>query len=103
MVSLFSASNVNRILLCGVLTTFTMAVVTPPPAYAQQIGLNDIAFWARIEKLVEKMWKYKDKKDGNKAEHPYFLFLFSNFDWKSNGKRSLSSTSSSLREISDTT
>ena len=66
MFSLFSAFNVNRILLCGVLTTFTMAVVTSPPAYAQQIGLNDIAFWVRIEKLVEKMWKYKDKKDGNK-------------------------------------
>ncbi len=65
MASLFNASNVNRILLCGVLTTFTMAVVTPPPAYAQ-IGFNDIAFWSRMEKLIEKMWKYKDKQDGDK-------------------------------------
>lgn len=65
MVNFCSPLTLNRILLCGVLTTFTMAVVTPPPAYAQ-IGLNDIAFWTRMEKLVEKMWKYKDKKDGNK-------------------------------------
>jgi hypothetical protein len=41
-----------------------VAVITPSPAYA--ITFNDIAFWTRMEKLVEKMWKYKDKKDGNK-------------------------------------
>jgi hypothetical protein len=64
MVSLFKPSFINRLLLCGVLTTFTVAVITPSPAYA--ITFNDIAFWTRMEKLVEKMWKYKDKKDGNK-------------------------------------
>ncbi|CUI18101.1 hypothetical protein PNK_p0047 (plasmid) [Candidatus Protochlamydia naegleriophila] len=30
-----------------------MAVVTPPPAYAQ-IGFNDIAFWTRSEELAKK-------------------------------------------------
>jgi hypothetical protein len=67
MVYFFHPYKFNRIFLCGVLTTFSVAVLTPPPAYAQiNIGLNDVAFAVRMEKLVEKLWKYKEKQDSNK-------------------------------------
>jgi len=62
MVRFFKSSTINRLLLCGVLITFTLAIVNPHPAYAD-LNLNDIAFYTRMEKLAEKMWKYKDRQD----------------------------------------
>lgn len=53
MVCLFKSTVINRVLLCSVLTTFTLAVITPQSAYAD-LSLNDIAFYTRIEKLSEK-------------------------------------------------
>jgi hypothetical protein len=64
MVRFFKSSTFNRLLLCGVLTTFSVAVINPLPTYA--VTLNDIAFWTRMEKLIEKMFKYRDKQDSNK-------------------------------------
>ncbi len=65
MVRFFKSTTINRLLLCSVLTSFTLAVITPQSAYAD-ININDIAFYSRIEKLSEKMRKYKEKQDSNK-------------------------------------
>lgn len=67
MVNLLNSAVANRIFLYSVLATFPLAVLTPPPAYAQfEIGLEDINFGLRIEKHIEKLWKYLDREDSNK-------------------------------------
>lgn len=68
MAYIFNSHKFNNIVLCGVLATFSLAVLTPPPCYAVNAGVNfnDIAFGVRLEKLVEKVIRYKDKGDSNK-------------------------------------
>lgn len=66
MASIFNTPKFNNILLSGVLITFSMAVLTPPPCYAININPNDVAFGIRMEKLVEKVLRYKDKGESNK-------------------------------------
>ncbi len=67
MVYFFNYYQFNRLLLSGVLVTFSMAIIAPPPAYSQiDIGFNDIFFVVRMEKLVEKLWKYQEREDYNK-------------------------------------
>lgn len=67
MVNLLNSSFANRIFLYSILTTFPVAVLTPPPVYAQfDIGIDDINFGLRIEKDIEKLWKYLDREDSNK-------------------------------------
>jgi hypothetical protein len=67
MVNIFKFTAFNKLLLSGILVTFSMAVVNPCPAYTQiNIGLNDVTFALKIKDLVEKVWKYKDKRDTNR-------------------------------------
>lgn len=67
MVNFFKFTYLNRIFLYNILATFPVAVLIPPPAYAQiNQGINEIAFAAKMERLTEKLWKYKEKKDSNK-------------------------------------
>lgn len=69
MVNIFNSSKINSLLLSSILVIFSLAVLTPPPCHAQwfdNITPNDIAFGIRIEKLIEKVWKYKDKGDSDK-------------------------------------
>lgn len=65
MVCFFNSNHLNRLFLYGLLTTFPLAVLTPPPAYAQ-IDFNKVAFAVKMEKLVEKLWKYKERGDSEK-------------------------------------
>ncbi|WP_075883568.1 hypothetical protein [Candidatus Protochlamydia sp. W-9] len=66
MASLFSRHNINRIVLFAVFGTFTLTYGLPLHALPQGgIGINEVAFLYRVEKLVEKIWKLEksDNKD----------------------------------------
>ena len=66
MASIFSLNRLNNVVLSSVLLAFPLAVLTPPSAYAQiNIGLNDIGFGINMQKLVDKVWKSYNKKDGD--------------------------------------
>lgn len=60
---IFKSLYFNNVLLSCVFLTFSLAVLTPPPAYA--ISLNDVNFGVKIQKLIDKVWKYKDRQDSN--------------------------------------
>ncbi|PJD96133.1 MAG: hypothetical protein CK425_06945 [Parachlamydia sp.] len=62
---IFKSMYFNNVLLSCVLIAFSLAVITPPPAYAQ-VNLNDVNFGIRIQKLKGQVWKYKNKLDSNK-------------------------------------
>jgi hypothetical protein len=64
MVSIFSLNRLNNVVLSGILLTFPLAVLVPPPAYSQ-VGFNDVAFGVNVQKLIDKAWKYYNKEDGD--------------------------------------
>ncbi len=66
MAYIFNSPKFNNIVLCGILITFSMAILTPPSCQAANVNFNDVAFGVRIEKLVEKVIRYKDKGDSHK-------------------------------------
>jgi hypothetical protein len=66
VVSFFRLNQLNNVVLSGVLIAFPLAVLTPPSAYSQvNINLNDINFGVKMQKLIDRAWKYYKKKDGN--------------------------------------
>jgi len=66
MASFLSLSGLNNVVLSSTLITFPLAILTPPPLHAQiNIDFNDINFGINIQKLIDKAWKYYNKKDGD--------------------------------------
>lgn len=72
MGSIFNAGMYRNFTLCVTASSFiACTLATPIHAYQQckaQVGinLNDIAFIARLEKLVERVKKYQDKLESGK-------------------------------------
>lgn len=68
MVNIFNTAKFNSVLLCGTLVAFSMTTISVPCHAAQgfNVNLNDVAFGIRIEKLVEKIIKLKDKGDSKR-------------------------------------
>ncbi len=66
MYSFFKFISFKRLVLSSVLCSFPLAVVTPPPVYGQiNLNLNDINFGVKVQKLIDKVWKYYNKSDAN--------------------------------------
>ena len=61
MADIFNRHNINRVFLLIVLTSFTMTYAVPLPPVEFQVGINEIAFMVRLEKLVEKLVKSESK------------------------------------------
>jgi hypothetical protein len=62
----FKFNGFKRLVLSSVLCAFPLAVVTPPPVYGQiNVGFNDVNFGIKVQKLIDKAWKYYDKLDSN--------------------------------------
>ena len=51
MVHIFSGNNINRVILFYVLVAFTLTYAAPIHA----VGIANVAFLYKVEKLVEKM------------------------------------------------
>lgn len=66
MANIFNSHKFNNFLLCSVLVTFSVAILTPSPCSAVSVNPNDVAFGVRLQKLVDKVLKYKDKGESNK-------------------------------------
>lgn len=67
MAGLFCRNNINSTILSIVLSTFTLTYAIPVQAVPQfDIGLNEVAFLYRIEKLVEKIWKLEKSENKDK-------------------------------------
>jgi len=62
-------NKLNRHVLSTILVTFPLATI-PMPAFAVNngggINLNDVAFMVRVEKLIEKINRYKERSDSEK-------------------------------------
>ena len=54
----------KRLVLFSILCTFTLAVLAPPPVYAQ-INLGDVGFGIKVQKLIDKVWRYYNKSDSD--------------------------------------
>jgi hypothetical protein len=55
----FKFNGFKCLVLSGVLCSFSLAVVTPPPIYSQiSINLNNVNFGIKLQKLIDKAWKY---------------------------------------------
>lgn len=65
MGNLLAVSKLNNLLLSSILVTFSFTVVIPSPAYAFEIGWREAELAIRLQDLVDKMMKYKDKGDRN--------------------------------------
>lgn len=66
MYSFFKFISFKRLVLSSLLCSFPLAVVTLPPVYGQiNLNLNDINFGVRVQKLIDKVWKYYNKSDAN--------------------------------------
>jgi hypothetical protein len=66
MVGFLRLNQYNRMVLSSLLLTFPLAVLTPPLAHAQiNISINDINFGIVMQKLIDKTWKYYNKKDSD--------------------------------------
>ena len=62
----FKFISFKRLVLSSVLCSFPLAIVTPPPnLWSINVNFNDINFGVKIQKLIDKAWKYYDKADGN--------------------------------------
>ena len=63
MLNVFRRHYINRALLPAILASFTLTYAVPLPAQQFQfnLGLNEIAFMVRMEKLVEKLVKAEGK------------------------------------------
>ena len=58
--------NYNNILLSTVLATFSIATINPQPAYAIKNNIfPNVQFAKKIQKLIDKVNKYKDKLDAD--------------------------------------
>lgn len=56
----------KRLVLFGILCTFSMAVVAPLPVNGQiNIGLNEVGFGIRVQKLIDKVRKYYKRSDSD--------------------------------------
>ena len=67
MGNFWKSTKLNTIILSCTISVFTLNTITPIHAAPQPgISLNDIGFAIRIEKLIEKIKKYREKKDSNK-------------------------------------
>ncbi len=58
----------QRLVLLALLCTFPLAAVTPLPASAGgQLNANfyDVSFGVKIQKLIDRAWKYYNKSDSN--------------------------------------
>jgi hypothetical protein len=66
MASFLSLNRLNNVVLSSILITFPLAILIPPPAHAEiNIGLKDINFGIKLQKLIDKAWKYYNKQDGD--------------------------------------
>lgn len=66
MYCFFKFISFKRLVLSSVLCAFPLAVVTPPPVYGQtNVNLNDINFGVKVQKLIDKVWKYYNKSDAD--------------------------------------
>lgn len=66
MAHIFSRYNINHFVLSTVLGTFTLTYGLPLHALPQSsVGINEVAFIYRVERLIEKLWKLEksDNKD----------------------------------------
>lgn len=62
----------NSLVACITLTTFTSAIIIPPPIYA--VTINDINFGIKVEKIYEKVKKAIDRGETNKIVGYMFDF-----------------------------
>lgn len=60
----FESHKLHNLVLSSILYTFPLAVLTPPPTYGQ-VNVNDIGFGLKLQKLIDKAYKYYDKLDSN--------------------------------------
>lgn len=58
--------NVRSVLLATVCSIFSVCVVVPQPIYSIDFNLKDANFAIKIERLVDKLKKYKDKLNSDK-------------------------------------
>jgi hypothetical protein len=62
----YKFNGFKHVVLSSILCSFPLAVVTPSPVYGQSnIGFNDINFGVKVQKLIDKAWKYYNKSDSN--------------------------------------
>ncbi len=69
MVNILRSSRLNTLCLCSTLVVFSISTIPQLhafPSHEMAVGANDIAFGFRIEKLIEKINKFKDKEDSKK-------------------------------------
>ena len=67
MGNFWKSTKLNIIILSCTLSAFTLSTIVPVHAlHHPRINLNDIGFAIRIEKLIEKVNKYSERKDSNK-------------------------------------
>ncbi|CDR35248.1 hypothetical protein [Criblamydia sequanensis] len=66
MVCLYHFNGFKRLVLFNIFCAFSLVVLTPQPAYGLiNFDSNDIVFGLRIQKLVNRVWKYYEKSDGD--------------------------------------
>ena len=59
----YKFNGFKHVALSCVLCSFPLAVVTPSPVYGQiNMGINEVNFGVKVQKLIDKAWKYYDKK-----------------------------------------
>lgn len=62
----FKLSQFRNLVLSSVLCTFPLAVLTHPCAFGQiNINLDEVNFGIKLQKLIDKAYKYYDKLDSN--------------------------------------
>lgn len=66
MARFFSNNNINRVILSILLGAFTLTFNVPIQAQQLAIGINEVAFVYRIEKLIEKIWKLEKSQNKDK-------------------------------------
>jgi hypothetical protein len=63
---IFKLSQFHSVVLFSVLITFSMAAISPPAIQAQvDINFDVINFGVKMQKLIDKAWKYYEKSDGD--------------------------------------
>jgi len=60
----YKFNGFKRLVLFSILCTFSLAVLTPPPVYAQ-INFSDVGFGVKAQKLIDKVWRYYKKSDSD--------------------------------------
>lgn len=61
MANFFGSYLLNRTIVCMTLCAFALAAIQPSPVYSFPFKSNIINFAIRMEKLIKKMNRYKDK------------------------------------------